>query len=217
MSVRTPERCWVVSPDHAIWVPPAHLHATSMLTNVRIASLHLQPSSQWKHVDCRSIEVTPLLRQLILAVAGLGPDRPSKRDELVVQLIEEELRAAPDGASPIPAPRDPRLVQLCRLFLSDPGRWRTLEELSRQVGGCSRTMARLFARDLGMSFRQWRELVQVENAIAHLAQGRSIKVVASMLDLTPSAFTVMLRRSTGGTPRQLQRHLVATGSRTHEA
>lgn len=183
-----------------------------MLTNVRIASLHLQPSSQWERCDCRAIEITPLLRELILAVERLD-DFSSKRNELVVRLIEDELRAARDGAVPIPTPKDPRLVRLCSLFLADPGRWRTLDQLSRQVGGSSRTMARLFAYELGMPFRKWRELVQVENAAAHLSQGRPIKVVASILGFTPSAFTAMLRRSMGATPRELQRRFFSNESR----
>ena len=48
-----------------------------------------------------------------------------------------------------------------------------------------------------MNFRQWRQLVQTAYAIAHLAQGEPMKVVASQLGYSTSAFSVMLRRNTG--------------------
>ena len=86
----------------------------------------------------------------------------------------------------------------------DPARHLTLYHLPGDGGGCSKTIARLFDRELGMNFRKWRELVQVANAIAHLAQGVPVKVAASTLGYTPSAFSVMLRRGTGATPQAWQ-------------
>jgi len=62
-----------------------------------------------------------------------------------------------------------------------------------------------------MSFRKWREQVQVANAVAHLVQGMPIKVVASLPGYTPSAFSVMMRRNAGTTPHSLRHQLMIDG------
>jgi methylphosphotriester-DNA--protein-cysteine methyltransferase len=53
----------------------------------------------------------------------------------------------------------------------------------------------MFHRELGMNFRDWRQLVQSSYALAHLAQGEPVKVIASRLGYTASAFSVMIRRN----------------------
>jgi AraC-like DNA-binding protein len=51
-----------------------------------------------------------------------------------------------------------------------------------------------------MTFREWRQLVQSSYAVAHLAQGDPVKVIASRLGYSPSAFSVMMRRALNRTP-----------------
>lgn len=206
MAVATKQGTWVVPPQRAVWVPPACAHETWMLTDVHLNSLYLRPSATWKRLDCKVIDISPLLRELILAAERIDPQQElDRRDDLVTRLILEELRLARSAASPIPMPQDARLLRLCRRVLADPSLHLTLDHLAGEVGGCSKTIARLFDRELGMSFRKWRELVQVANAIAHLAQGVPVKVAASTLGYTPSAFSVMLRRGTGTTPLAVQK------------
>ena len=207
MAVATGQGTWVVPPQRAVWVPPGCAHETWMLTDVHLNSLYLPPTAMWKRLDCKVIDISPLLRELILAAERIDPAQElDRRDDLVTRLILEELRRARSAASPIPMPQDARLLRLCRRVLADPSLHLTLDRLAEEVGGCSKTIARLFDRELGMSFRKWRELVQVANAIAHLAQGVPVKVAASTLGYTPSAFSVMLRRGTGTTPQALRRN-----------
>jgi methylphosphotriester-DNA--protein-cysteine methyltransferase len=63
-----------------------------------------------------------------------------------------------------------------------------------------KTVGRLFQRELGMSFREWRQLVQSSYALAHLVQGEPVKVIASRLGYTASAFSVMMRRNLRAAP-----------------
>lgn len=180
-----------------------------MLTDVRFSSLYLKSSKHWRHVDCKVIEINPLMRELILAGRTINLNaKLSRRNDLVMQLILEELQDARSAASPIPMPREKRLLRLCRMVIEDPSLHMTFDRLAAEAGGSTKTFARLFDRELGLSFREWRELVQLGHASALLAQGVSIKATASMLGYTPSAFSVMLRRATGSTPQILQRRLM---------
>jgi AraC-like DNA-binding protein len=91
--------------------------------------------------------------------------------------------------------------------LAEPGSNRSIEEWSDMVGVSSRTMSRLFARELKMSFNQWRRRVRFYGAVEYLAAGRQVSQVASLLGYaSPSAFTASFRREIGVAPKSfLQR------------
>jgi AraC-like DNA-binding protein len=99
-------------------------------------------------------------------------------------------------------PRDGRLVGLCQAVLAEPGSNRSIEEWSDLVGASSRTMSRLFSRELKMSFNQWRRRVRFYAAVEHLAAGTQISRVAARLGYSsPSAFTASFRREIGVLPK----------------
>lgn len=207
MAVETENGTWVVPPQRAVWLPPNCRHQTRMLTDVVLASLYLRHSEDWTF-DCEVIEIGPLLRELIIATLCIDADYPlSQRETLITSLIVEELRAAPRSGSPIPMPLEPRLIGLCRQIISQPSTHISLDDYARAVGLTPKTALRLFRRELGMNFRQWRQLVQTAYAVAHLAQGLPVKVVASQLGYSTSAFSVMLRRNIGQAPQSLRRPL----------
>jgi AraC-like DNA-binding protein len=206
--VETEQASWIVAPRRAVWIPPGCVHESWMLTDVHFRSLYLTPSNVWRHMKCKVIDVSPLLGELILAAQEFDPNKDmGTRGNLITRLILEELRLAKSVGSPIPLPQDPRLLRLCRSVLADVASDKTLDELAREVGSCSKTIARQFDRELGMNFRKWREMVQIANATAYLAQGVPVKVAAAALGYTPSSFSVMLRRGMGSTPQVLQRAL----------
>jgi AraC-like DNA-binding protein len=217
LTVRTAKGTWIVPPQRAVWLPPDCVHETRMLTDVRFNSLYLQRSKQWSQYDCEVVEISPLFRELILTALKIGSDQHlTKREDLIVRLIVEELTIAKRGAWPIPLPQDRRLLSLCQRILEQPSLGGTLDQLASEIGSSPKTIARLFDRELGMSFRKWREQVQVANAVAHLVQGMPIKVVASLLGYTPSAFSVMMRRNAGTTPQSLRHQLMTDGFAVNE-
>src|ERR1700750_1764535 len=172
-----------------------------MLPDVSFNSLYLQRSKQWSRYDCEVVEINPLVRELILTALKIGSDRQvTKREDLIVKLIVEELMIAKRGAWPIPLPQDRRLLSLCQKILEQPSVDRTLDQLASEIGSSAK-----------MSVRKWREQVQVANAVAHLVQGTPVKVVASLLGYTPSAFSVMMRRNAGTTPQSLRHQLMTDG------
>lgn len=197
MAVETDSGTWIVPPQRAVWVPPNSRHVTHMLTDVVLASLYLRDIGDWS-LDCQVIEIAPLLRELIIAALRIDDGRPrTRRETLITALIAEELHAAPSSLSPIPMPIEPRLMGLCRQIISQPSAHISLNDYARGVGLTPKTALRLFHRELGVNFRQWRQLVQTAYAVAHLAQGEPMKVVASQLGYSASAFSVMLRRNIG--------------------
>jgi len=135
-------------------------------------------------------------------------EEPIEYDEtgaagLVMALILAELARATTVPLRIPLPADARLATLCRALLDDPAAAGTLDAWAERVGASARTLARLFQRETGMGFTQWRQQVRLAEAVGRLAKGEPVARVADSLGYSSaSAFTAMFRRTLGATPRR---------------
>ena len=77
--------------------------------------------------------------------------------------------------------------------------------LSSEIAGASpRTLARLFERDLGMSFNQWRQRIRFHNALEALSCGEPISRVAEQHGYrSASAFSAAFRKVMGTPPSRV--------------
>jgi AraC-like DNA-binding protein/quercetin dioxygenase-like cupin family protein len=204
MAVETASGSWIVPPQRAIWLPPRAWHITRMLTEVRLASLYLR-RTRHSPTRCEILEIGPLMRELLVAANDVDfSGSLTRREASLATLIGEELAIAPRGGSPIPMPEDRRLLPFCQRVLKDPTLHASLEAHATAMAMTPKTVSRLFQRELGMTFRDWRQLVQSTYALAHLIQGEPVKVVASRLGYTASAFSVMMRRNLRLAPATLR-------------
>jgi AraC-like DNA-binding protein len=203
MRVRTPQGAWIVPPHRAVWVPADIVHDVRMAGAVAMRTLYIEPGAVAALPrECCVVAVSPLLRELILraSAAPLLYDEAGP-DGRVMALILDELRVLPVLPLNLPMPQDARLAKISRAILDDPANALTLHAWGRRVGASSRTLARLFLRETGMTFGRWRQQARLMEALSRLAQGQSVTTIA--LDLgydSPSAFTFMFRRALGRTP-----------------
>lgn len=204
-SLHTAEGTWLVPPNRAVWVPGGvvhEMHARGQAVSNR--SLYIQPdASPGLPDDCRVIELSPLMRQLILEATQIPLLYDENgRDGRVMRLILDEICAAPKMPLHIPMPRDPRLLRICRALLADPGQGGDLDDWARIGALGRRTLTRLFRQETGITLTLWLQQVRLMEALTRLSLGQPVTTVA--LDLgydSPSAFTAMFRRVMGKTPR----------------
>ncbi|WP_230941457.1 helix-turn-helix domain-containing protein [Burkholderia cepacia] len=91
-------------------------------------------------------------------------------------------------------------------LLDDPSVSRTLDEWASQVGASARTLARLFVRETGLTYAQWRTRCRLLVAQAQLAEGASVTAVARAVGYaSDSAFIAMYRRVYGKSPGRRNR------------
>ena len=101
----------------------------------------------------------------------------------------------------VPLPSDARLQRLCAELLADPSDRRTLDAWSEVAGASTRTLARLFESDLGMSFNAWRQRIRFHNALEALSRGEPIARVAEHHGYrSASAFSSAFRKVMGTPP-----------------
>ncbi|VTY40142.1 HTH-type transcriptional regulator NimR [Xylophilus ampelinus] len=204
-TLHTADGAWLVPPNRAVWVPGGiehEMHARGQPVSNR--SLYIQPeASPDLPTECCVIEVSPLMRQLIIEAIDIPLlYDEAGRDGRVMRLILDEICAAPRVPLHVPMPRDARLLRICRALLEDPGREGDLEHWARHGALGRRTLTRLFREETGITFTLWRQQLRLMEALRQLSQGTSVTTVAYDLGYeSPSAFTAMFRRVMGKTPK----------------
>jgi AraC-like DNA-binding protein len=201
MRVSANGQLWVIPPLRAVWVPGGVEHDLQMVGNVTMRTLYIdQNAAPWLYPDCRVIEVSPLLRELILA--ALEPPHGGGRADLIGKLVLCELENAAEVKMHIPMPKAAPLSLICKAMLADPGCNDTLERWAERMHASGRTLARHFVDETGLSFGKWRQQVRLAEAVCRLAAGQSSKQIAHDLGyLSISAFTAMFRKSLGQAPQ----------------
>ena len=194
---------WVVPPERAVWVPAGTEHRIRMRGPVAMRTLYIAPgAASWLPEACCVVAVLPLLRALILEAMGFDAAYAEDGAEArLMAVILDRIRALPIVPLHLPAARDPRLRGVTDALATMPGDGRTLAQWAETAGASARTLARLFRRDTGMTFHQWRQQARLMTALARLADGEPVTPVA--LDLgydSPSAFIAMFKKALGTTP-----------------
>jgi len=203
MRVTTPMGAWVAPPRRAVWLPSGVPHEVRMASPVAMRTLYVDPdAARDLPQTCAVVEVSELLRALILEAVSIPLDGPTtERDSLVMALILMELRLIESMPLHLPTPTDPRLARLCAAFAADPADDSTLDAWGRRVGASARTLNRLFLKETGGSFAIWRAQARLVAALELLAEGEPVARVAAKLGYaSASAFTAMFRRALGATP-----------------
>jgi AraC-like DNA-binding protein len=205
--VSTPHGAWVAPPERAVWTPPAVSHAVKMVGSVSTRGILIDEGVCPTLGDrSRVIEVSPLLRNLLLAASELPREYdPDGRDGLVIALLLAELARAPVIPLAAPFPQSPALAAKCRAFLEAPSPHDTIDGWSGELGMGRRAFTRAFRRETGMSFAEWRQQACVLVALPRLAAGEQVTAIA--LDLgyeSPAAFATMFKRLLGVAPSRYQ-------------
>lgn len=203
MRVATDDGLWFLPPRRALWIPAGVVHDQLMLGAVSMRSIYIQADLAARYGErCRVLEVSTLLRELILILASQPIEYDLEgRNAHVVALILSELESARTLPLQIPWPADRRLLVICNAILEAPGHARTIEYWADKVGASSRTLIRLFLKQTGMTFRSWVQQVRLASALDRLDNGEAISVVAKALGYSSvSAFSSMFRRVMGDSP-----------------
>ncbi|RCV47928.1 AraC family transcriptional regulator [Marinitenerispora sediminis] len=202
LAVTTDAGSWVAPATRAIWIPAGTVHAHRAYGETDLHTVGLPAGENPLRLRTPTVlAVAPLLRELILAYTRAPRGDTPQRRRLRAVLLDQ-LRVSPrQQPVHLPAASDPRLAAVCALLRADPADDRTLAALGARVGASGRTLSRLFAAEMGMSFPQWRTQLRLEHALRLLAEGVAVTTVAHRCGwASASAFIDVYRRAFGHTP-----------------
>ncbi|WP_408510771.1 helix-turn-helix domain-containing protein [Paraburkholderia sediminicola] len=100
-------------------------------------------------------------------------------------------------------PVDSRLRRICFALHGDHADNRSLAEWPHFARGCTRTLERLFRKETGLTFSQWRRQWRIHDSIVRFHCGQPVTSVASDARYeNASSFIEMFRCVTGRIPGQ---------------
>lgn len=188
-TVRVLTKTWLmmVPVGYGVWVPPQTVHAV-------VAS------------ECSLLSATCVATPA--ASARVEPGRVSaliRREDFQPTLPTRLIAGARVGEwlAGVPIPNDRRARPIAFRLMVAPHDQRSLAEWGEVLGASERTLARVFQADAGMGFREWRQRLQIAEALALLLNGEPVKVAAASVGYaSASAFVAAFRALAGVTPLQ---------------
>jgi len=143
-----------------------------------------------------------LVQALLVVAAGLPYDVPlDEAARRLLQVLLDRIAVLPAAPLGLNWPRDPRAQRIADALSADPAQSLILEELAAAAGVTARTAARLFAKETGQTFGQWRQQLRLLAALEHLGAGESVTQVALEVGYSDvSSFIAVFREAFGDTP-----------------
>src|SRR4051812_34124425 len=199
LAVSTAAGRWVASADRAVWLPAGTWHQHRFYGASAFHSIGFgveRPPLPIEHPAV--VAVGPLLRELLVALTQGMPDAEARRLRAVVH---DQFRRAHEEPIMLPTPRDERLAAACALATEQLDAPVSLANLARALNVGERTLSRLFRREFGMTYPQWRTRVRVFEAMILLAGGATVTDTATRCGwATTSSFVDTFHRMMGRTP-----------------
>jgi len=209
MVLSTREGRWVLLPTRALWVPAKTQHSIRMRGSVRMRTVFFDHTVVAPATGCAVVSVSPLLRELIVSMLQ-EPVRyaPTSRGAQIAALISSELRVCHTLPLSLPWPRNAKLRKTCSAMQRNPTLSGDMEYWAARSDVSSRTLARLFRSETGMSFGEWKAQLLLLEVQVRLAQGQSSSRIATALGYAShAAFSAMFRKATGLTPSEHLKNL----------
>ena len=203
MTVRTGQGLWVVPSHRAVWMPQKTEHQIETSGLVKMRTLYLPSTlSDSFPPECVVVSVSPLLRELILHICGIGLLNSSISEHArLIGVLVDQIQALSTVQFQLPLPIDRRARRAAQTILSTLGDERSLDDICRQVGASRRTLERFFLSETGMTTGVWRQQARVLRALQLLGAGQDVTSTALDVGYSgTSAFVAMFKKAIGDTP-----------------
>jgi AraC-like DNA-binding protein len=200
VTCRVPSGLWMAPPHCAVWVPSGMPHSNLATANARIFFVYIEPRAVDLPDQCRTLSISPLLRELIVELSDRVED-DGARGELLTSLLLTELPRMPVQRLHLPLSSEPRLKRIAAGLAEDPADRSTLAEWAHRVALSESSLARLVVRETGLSFGRWRQQLHLIVAMRELASGASVQQVSADLGYeSVTAFITMFKKALGKPP-----------------
>ncbi|MBF8727132.1 AraC family transcriptional regulator [Pseudomonas putida] len=208
LGVYTQEGSYFAPPQWGVWIPAQAEHAVSSSMQAEMRSLYIRRDAcPWAAERCRVLEVTPLARELIKQFClypAHYPEGDSAQARLVAVLLDQ-LQALPEVAFSLPLPQHPGLLALCNGLIAAPDQAQTLQQWACELGCSEKTLMRLFQRETGLSFRNWRQRMRLLSSLTALEAGHTVTDAALGCGYdSTSAYIAAFKQLFGATPGELK-------------
>jgi AraC-like DNA-binding protein len=153
---------------------------------------------------CRVVAISSLMRSLMAEAVTLPVKYEREgRSAAIMTLIGYEVGRLRELPLSLPLPTDKALARLCLKFSASPKATAKIDDWARALHLTRRTFTRLFRRETGLSFVEWRQQACILAALPKLTAGASVTQTAADLGYdNPAAFSTLFKRTLSVGPRE---------------
>lgn len=203
---------WMVPPQYAVWIPGQMPHSNYATPLARLCFLFIEPGTAKMPDYCCTLKISTLVRELILTLAERDEaGRNREAGQRLIAVLFDELPRQPVQHLQLPVSPHPKIRLMAEAMAAEPARRQTLAQWAQQLAMSERSLARLVQKETGLSFRRWRQQLQLILAVQGLVCGQTVQQVAHALGYdSTTAFITMFRKGLGQTPARYLNSLATT-------
>ena len=195
--VVTDDGIFLIPPSQAFWCPPNVTHELVFSGAVDIANLFIDPA--WVYslpLHPQIFNVSALVNYLVKRSMQMGCDyKPNGKEYRLMLVLLDEISVLDKSLLALPWSNRDKLNAILCLLVKEPCNIDTIDQWAESIHVSPRTLARMFQKELGMTFTEWRMRIRLFYAIEQLHAGKSVTYIALELGYsTPSAFIVAFRK-----------------------
>ncbi|MCC8456864.1 AraC family transcriptional regulator [Photorhabdus aegyptia] len=191
----------ILPPTRVAWIPPRIIHRAEIKGSVGYRSIYLDVNQIGYLAErVEVLEVTPLLCAVLerIALSPFNTDWLHGAAANLLAVCLDEIHLAKREPTLLPLPFDRRLARIPLTTLPPP-----LKILAMNIGASEKTISRIFRRETGLSYQQWRQQWRLIKSIELLAKQGNLSSVANELAFSSdSAFILFFKKMTGRSPRE---------------
>ncbi|CAM5508620.1 helix-turn-helix transcriptional regulator [Mycolicibacterium aubagnense] len=198
------DEIWIVPPNSGVWIPGGVPHSARATANARLSYLFVEPGAARLPGECRTLSISPLIREMIGRLARERTDYPvDSHAARLARVALDELAQMPHERFNLPISGDAKIRSIAAALTANPCDRSTLGAWARRVAMSERSLARLMVRETGLTFGRWRQQLHLVVALRELASGTTVQIVAAELGYdSVNAFITMFKKALGSTPAQ---------------
>lgn len=203
MEVVTQRNLWIGNPLQSVWIAGNEEHQVYFPNNVKVISVfidesRLGPLPQNSFAFDNTMFLSGLLDKII---SFANPREFSPPQTRVIAVFLDELATLKPSRTYLPTSQDNRIRMVIDALMNDLSSKHTIAHYARQSCVSPRTLTRLFSKELGMSFGDWKMRLKLLEAIKQLGEGKSVKEIAFELGYeNVSSFIATFKKHFGKTP-----------------
>ncbi|TCU14826.1 AraC family transcriptional regulator [Rhizobium sullae] len=202
LTVLTKRARFVIPPQRAVWIEPGVEHRILSQKPFWLTTCYVE-QHLFRIFDPSSVVIVDRLTdELLIAASDFGGNYPISGPEArLITVLLDRLSALDTTGGSLPEPSDIRLRRITDRLYENPAMADHLQTLSRQAAMTERTAARLFIKETGLTFGQWRKQLRLQISLKQIGEGASVTQAAFDVGYQDvSSFIAAFRTHFGVTP-----------------
>lgn len=204
MTVITSEKQLILPPTKMLWIPAGERHRVTFRNVVAYRSIYFSTDYVTKNGFPNEIQiraVNPLLKEVIERICFWPCIALDKEQKDLLRVFINEFIKAPKENLILSIPKDIRLKKKVEEWMLREAQPPFLKDLSMEVGASEKTISRIFFKETGLPYQEWRQQWRLHRAIELLTEGKSIGETTFELSFSSdSAFIDFFKKQIGDTP-----------------